>query len=106
MAIDITKEQRALEQATKRAVAERIKELRRATGLNQEQFASQAQLYRSHYGFVESERREPKLGTLIRIANGLGMSLSDLVAVDPEQVEHYQREFLAAAEEEGSDDPT
>ncbi len=94
MTTKLTKEQRALEQATKRAVAERIKGLRRGTGLNQEEFASQAQLYRSHYGFVESERREPKLGTLIRIANGLGISLSDLVAVSPEQVEKYKQELL------------
>ena len=98
MAIKIAKEQRALEQATKRAVAERIKELRRSTGLNQEEFASRAQLYRSHYGFVESERREPKLGTLIRIANGLGISLSDLVAVSSEQVERYKHEVLKELE--------
>lgn len=93
VASDIDKERLLLETAKKRAVAERIRKLRIGTGLNQEDFAAQANLHRAHYGFVESERREPKLGTLIRIANGLNISLSELVAVSAERVEQLRQEL-------------
>ena len=81
------------EQATVLAVAERIRELRKAQGFNQDEFAAQANLYRSHYGFIETTRREPQLRTLIRIAYALDISLSTLLDIDMQRVEALEREL-------------
>jgi len=73
------------EKAIKRAVAERIRELREDSNLSQDEMAARAHLHRAHYGFVESERREPKLGTLIRIAEAHDISLGELLAISPKK---------------------
>lgn len=56
----------------------RISELRRTTGLSQERFALSINMDRSYYASVEAGRRNISLKNIERIANGLGISLSDL----------------------------
>ena len=84
------------ERATVLAVAERIRKLRVEHGFNQDEFAARANLHRSHYGFIETSRREPQLRTLVRIAQALGVSLSTLLDIEVARVEALERELKEA----------
>lgn len=58
----------------------RIRALRKAHGLTQEVFAERAGLTYKHYQHVEAGRKfEVRLSTLIKMAEGLGLSLRELV---------------------------
>ena len=59
-------------------LGQRIKELRNATGLSQERFALQIELDRTYFASVEAGRRNISICNIKKIADGLGVSLSDL----------------------------
>lgn len=59
-------------------LGQRIKELRNATGLNQERFALQIGMDRTYFASVEAGRRNISICNIKKIADGLGVSLSDL----------------------------
>lgn len=59
-------------------LGQRIKELRNATGLSQERFALQIEMDRTYFAFVEAGRRNISICNIKKIADGLGVSLSDL----------------------------
>jgi len=66
-----------------RAFGGHIRTLREQRGLTQEQLAEAANVHRAEVGFVErSERSEREVGiTLVwRLADGLGLSLSEVSA--------------------------
>ena len=56
----------------------RIRELRTETGLSQEKFALQIGMDRTYYASVEAGRRNISLKNLKKIADGFGLSLSDM----------------------------
>ncbi len=56
----------------------RIKELRRITGLSQEKFALKIGMDRTYYASVENGKRNISVVNLEKIANGLGISLSEM----------------------------
>lgn len=56
----------------------RIRELRIKTGLSQEKFALKIGMDRTYYASVESGRRNISLINIEKIADGLGVSLSEL----------------------------
>lgn len=58
--------------------AERLKELRAATGMSQEKFALSIGMDRSYYASVESGKRNISLCNIKKISDGLGVSLSEL----------------------------
>lgn len=61
----------------------RIRELREARGLTQESFAERAGLTYKHYQQVEAGRKsDVRLSTLIKMAEGLGLNLRELVDFD------------------------
>lgn len=61
----------------------RVKELRKARGLSQEAFAERAGLKYKHYQALEAGRKnEFHFSTLIKMAEGLGLNLSELVDFD------------------------
>ena len=61
----------------------RIKQLREAKGLTQEAFAEKAGLAYKYYQHVEAgRRRDIRISTLIKRADGLGLKLSELVDFD------------------------
>lgn len=65
---------------TAKRLRARIKELRQACGLTQEAFAERAGLTYKHYQQVESGKKSDiRLSTLIKMADGLGLKLSDLL---------------------------
>jgi regulatory protein munI len=59
-------------------LGQRIKELRNATGLSQERFALQIEMDRTYFASVEAGRRNISICNIKKIADGLGVSLSDL----------------------------
>lgn len=63
-------------------IAENIKFLRKKAGFTQEQFANEVGIKRSVVGAYEEARAEPRLQTLISIANVLNVVADDLISKD------------------------
>lgn len=84
---DVADEQLQWAAVFSKALGQRVAALRKERGVNQDDFARSVKLHRAHMGFVEQGRSNPNLLTLLRIAEGLGVSLSELVAVDLEGME-------------------
>ena len=59
-------------------LGERIRELRNKTGLSQEKFALSIEMDRTYFASVEAWRRNISLCNIKKIADGLGISLSEL----------------------------
>jgi len=66
----------------RRRVALKIRGLRGAQGLSQEELAERAGLHRTYISGVERAVRNPTLTVLDKIATGLGVPLAQLVAED------------------------
>ncbi len=62
----------------KEKVGNRIRELRQQTGLSQEKFALKICMDRTYFASVENGKRNISIINLEKIANGLGISLSEL----------------------------
>lgn len=61
----------------------RVRELRAASGMSQEDFAHVCGIHRTHVSFIERAERIPTIDTAARVAAGLGMKLAELlVGVD------------------------
>ena len=56
----------------------RIKELRQKTGLSQEKFALKIGMDRTYFASVEAGKRNISIINLKKIADGLGVTLSDM----------------------------
>lgn len=59
-------------------LGERIKELRTSLGISQEKFALQIGMDRTYFASVEAGRRNIAICNIKKIADGLGVSLSEL----------------------------
>lgn len=59
-------------------IGKRIRELRQKTGLSQEKFALKIGMDRTYFASVENGKRNIAVVNLEKIANGLGVSLSEL----------------------------
>lgn len=59
-------------------LGKRIQELRKQTGLSQEKFALQIGMDRTYYASVESGKRNIAIRNIKKIADGLGVNLSQL----------------------------
>ena len=58
---------------------ERLRALRIAKGMSQEQLADAAGLHRTHVSLIERNRRSIRLESLERLARALGIEPADLV---------------------------
>ncbi|KSV57679.1 helix-turn-helix domain-containing protein [Acetivibrio ethanolgignens] len=59
-------------------LGEKIKELRKEIGLSQEKFALKIDMDRTYFATVESGKRNISLQNIEKIANGLGVTISEL----------------------------
>lgn len=59
-------------------LGKRIKELRQKTGLSQEKFALKIGMDRTYFASVEAGKRNIAINNIKKIAEGLGVSLSEL----------------------------
>lgn len=57
-------------------LGDRIKELRKETGLSQEKFALKIDMDRTYFATVESGKRNISLQNIEKIANGLNITIS------------------------------
>ena len=74
------------------ALAKRIMDLRKKRGFSQEAFADHAGLHRVAVGWIEQGRRVPTLKTLVKVSQGLGISLSELLkGVDKDSTRRHSR---------------
>ena len=62
-----------------------IKELRQKKNLTQEVVSGLANIPRSHLAMIENGQISPKVDTLWRIAEALGMKMSELIAIIEER---------------------
>jgi len=73
------------------ALARRIKGLRKQRGFSQEAFADHAGLHRVAVGWIEQGKRVPSLKTLVKISQGFGISLSELLkGVDGSETKRHR----------------
>jgi transcriptional regulator with XRE-family HTH domain len=71
-------------ETTKRLIA-RVKQIRLARGLTQEQFAELADLDPKYYQHAEAGRKpNPEMETLLKLAKGCGLKLWELLNFDAE----------------------
>jgi len=61
---------------------ERIRALRLAKGLSQENLAFKAGVHRTYLGSIERGERNPSLRNITAIANALNITLSELFSFD------------------------
>jgi len=66
------------------ALGERVKLLRSRAGLTLEDLAAQSKVSRAMISNVERGEKSPTLAIIVRIARGLGVSLSELLGAAPE----------------------
>ncbi len=59
-------------------IGNRIRELRSKTGLSQEKFAQKIGMDRTYFASVELGKRNISIVNIEKIANGLGVTLSEL----------------------------
>lgn len=60
---------------------EHVRRLRQERGISQEALAAEADLHRTHIGFIERGERVPSIEVALVIARAFGMSLTELVGV-------------------------
>jgi transcriptional regulator with XRE-family HTH domain len=60
---------------------ERVRELRLAKGLSQEELAFRAGMHRTYLGGIERGERNPALRNIAAIAEALGITLSELFSL-------------------------
>lgn len=68
------------------ALGQRIRSLR-TEDYSQDDFAAHIDVYRSHMSLIEQGKTDIRLSTLLRIAQGLGMSVSDLLLFETKEEE-------------------
>lgn len=61
-----------------RLFAQRVRALREEQGISQEKLAEKAELHRTYIGMVERLERNPSLVCIHKIANGLGVHVTEL----------------------------
>lgn len=66
--------------APRERFAKNLVEARRASGFTQEELADRCNLHRTEISLLERAGREPRLGTLVKLASALGTSVESLAA--------------------------
>jgi transcriptional regulator with XRE-family HTH domain len=57
-----------------------VKQERQKRGLSQEALAHEADIHRTHIGFIERGERSPSVDVAAKVAGALGVPLSKLIA--------------------------
>lgn len=65
--------------AASRAFGERMRELRAREGISQDGLARSADIHPTSIGRLERGNREPRLTTILKLADGLGVEPGELV---------------------------
>lgn len=76
---------------TEQHFGRQVKKLRSACGISQEDLSFMADIHKSYVGKIERGENSPRLRVMLRIANALGMSVSDLLCIVDESMRHDAR---------------
>jgi len=68
-----------------------LQELRARKGLTQEALAHEAGTERSHISALERAEKGPSLGTILRLAQALGVSAGEIVSMVEDRLEKKKR---------------
>jgi len=60
--------------------AQNLRRARTARGLSQEALGDESGMHRTEISLLERGAREPRLGTIVRLARGLGIRPAELLA--------------------------
>lgn len=60
-------------------VGQKIRELRLAKAMNQDELAAAAGIHRTHPGKLENAQIDPQLSTLVKVARALGVRVEKLL---------------------------
>ncbi len=74
-----------------RALGRALRELRARRGLSQETLGKRARLHRNYIGAAERGELNPTLRTLLKMADGLALPLSELIVVYERQLAYEQQ---------------
>ena len=66
-------------EAFNQRLAERIRTLRVEQNMDQDDFARNANLHRTHMSQLENAKTDPTLSTVFKVAKALGISVSELL---------------------------
>lgn len=88
----------------KKMLGSRVRALRTARGMTQEELGEKASINYKYLGSIERGERNPSLENLARIAEGLGVKLRDLFVLEHEvptlrKLRAHVAEALATADE-------
>jgi len=72
--------------ALKQALSTNIKQIRKEQGISQEKLALKADIDRSYMSELERCLANPSIEALLRIANALGVSPSELLQVNKKKI--------------------
>ena len=81
----------------RKSFANNLKDYRKESGFTQEKLAEAIASSTTIISAYENESKEPKLTSLIKLANVLGITLNELCGIDEEtKAEEYIKRHLAA----------
>ncbi len=63
-----------------KALGDAVRQLREQMGMSQETFAGKIDIQRNHMGAIERDETNPTWFTLLRVCDGLGLSVADIAA--------------------------
>lgn len=73
------KDSKALEfHEFRKSFGQKVRGIRKSSGLSQEELAERARLHRNYISDVERGRRNLSLDALLKLSSGLGISIRDL----------------------------
>lgn len=77
---------------TKQTVADRLRQIRREKGINQEELANSAGINRSYLSSVENGKSSPTIEVVERLAVALGVSMRELMSSESDKHFTYDSE--------------
>lgn len=80
----------------KKLIGDRIRQLRKERGLSQEELGYKSNLHYTHIGAIERGEKNWSIDTLIKVSEGIDVSLSDLLVFPPkpEDIKNMKRTLV------------
>lgn len=72
-------------------IGEKIKEARKKAGMSQQELADRLEIKSAGISQWEKDKRTPKLQTLLKIADAIGISITELLMLSPENEENIRK---------------
>jgi transcriptional regulator with XRE-family HTH domain len=87
-----------------RQLGQRIQALRKARGWSQEKFADVCGVHRTYMGHIERGEKNVSFNTLVRLADALGITVSELLSDETKAAQKHSRPRMKIKPTVSSDD--